>query len=130
MIPVVTCEIEIDTPLYPSEDPAKVASTIQKIFADISIISSNFNVTAKSTDIAVLKTVFEAIHAKRSQRVYMRNLKKNLYNNTTWFYLNKQAAFVGKVVICAESDESPLGPIKVSINSPDIDSIIEWLVSS
>ena len=130
MIPVVTCEIEIDTPLYPSEDPAKVASTIQKIFADISIISSNFNVTAKSTDIAVLKTVFEAIRAKRSQRVYMRNLKKNLYNNTTWFYLNKQAAFVGKVVICAESDESPLGPIKVSINSPDIDSIIEWLVSS
>ena len=130
MIPSVSCKIEIDTPLYPSEDPTKVASTIQRIFADINIISSDYTITAKSTDIAILKTVFEAIHAKRSQRVYMRNLKKNLQGNTTWFYLNKQAAFVGKIVICVESDESPLGPIKVSINSPNIDSIIEWLASS
>ena len=47
---------------------------------------------------------------------------------TTWFYLNKQAAFVEKIAICEESEESPLGPIKVILTSSRIDEIIDWFV--
>ena len=130
MIPDIQCEIKVVAPLYPSEDPTKVAEAIQRIFVNVDTVSNNSSISARSTDLAVLSTIFDAIRAKRSQRVYMKNLKRNLHDNTTWFYLNKQAAFVGKTVICAESDESPLGPIKVSISSPDIDDIVEWLVSS
>lgn len=58
----------------------------------------------------------------------MRSLEDNLKNNTTWFYLNKQAAFVEQIAICQESDESPLGPIKVTLTSSNIDAIIDWIV--
>ena len=63
----------------------------------------------------------------QSQRIYRRTLEKNMENNSSWFYLNKQAAFVNKVAICEESDESPLGPIKVILTSTNLDRIITWL---
>ncbi len=55
-------------------------------------------------------------------------MEKNLTNNSTWFYLNKQAAYADKIAICEESDESPLGPIKIVLSSNNIERIIEWLV--
>jgi hypothetical protein len=64
----------------------------------------------------------------QSERIYQRRLEKNLENNSTWFYLNKQAAFAEKIAICEESDESPLGPIKVILTSTQIDRIIDWLI--
>ncbi len=64
----------------------------------------------------------------RTQRIYRRALEKNLENNSTWFYLNKQAAFAEKIAICEKSEESPLGPIKVILTSQNIDRIIDWLI--
>jgi predicted RNA binding protein with dsRBD fold (UPF0201 family) len=51
-----------------------------------------------------------------------------MIGNSTWFYLNKQAAFVGIVSICEEESESPLGPIKVTLRSSDLESVINWLI--
>jgi hypothetical protein len=51
-----------------------------------------------------------------------------LENDSTWFYLNKQAAFVGTITLCEEAEESPLGPIKVILTSSNIDKIIDWLI--
>ena len=75
-----------------------------------------------------LEKIYEVIHSKKSQKPYSRNIQKNLKNDSTWFYLNKQAAFVEKIAICEEAEESPLGPIKVILTSSQIDEIIEWLV--
>jgi len=35
---------------------------------------------------------------------------------------------VGTVALCEELDESPLGPIKVTLTSSNIDSILDWLI--
>ena len=48
--------------------------------------------------------------------------------NSAWFYLNKQAAFVEKVVLCEEAEESPLGPLKLILTSSNIDLVIDALV--
>ncbi|MBI2111431.1 MAG: hypothetical protein HYT44_03515 [Nitrosarchaeum sp.] len=53
---------------------------------------------------------------------------KNLENDSTWFYLNKQAAFSNAIALCEEAEESPLGPIKVILTSSNIDRIIDWLI--
>jgi hypothetical protein len=52
-----------------------------------------------------------------------------MVKDSTWFYLNKQAAFVDVIAICNEADESPLGPIKIVLHSTNIEDVIEWLVS-
>tara|TARA_B100001750_G_scaffold182781_1_gene151475 strand:- start:172 stop:339 length:168 start_codon:yes stop_codon:yes gene_type:complete len=49
--------------------------------------------------------------------------------DTTWFYLNKQAAFANVITLCDEEAQSPLGPIKVVLHSKNIEDVIDWLVS-
>ena len=129
-IPNISCKIEIFCSVNPSEDPTKIKKAISNIFTHLIINTENFSISAQSSDLKSLEKIYETIHTKQSQKIYKRNLEKNLENNTTWFYLNKQAAFVEKIAICEEANESPLGPIKVILTSSDIDEIIDWIVSS
>ncbi|MCH8022698.1 MAG: hypothetical protein IH932_03020, partial [Thaumarchaeota archaeon] len=45
----------------------------------------------------------------------------------THLFLNKQAAFVGTLVLCEDQAESPLGPIEMTIETKNLDSMIDWL---
>ncbi len=112
-----------------SEDPNKIKKAISNIFPYSTLETEMFSISAQSKDLKSLEKIYEIIHTKQSQKTYRRNLEKNLENNTTWFYLNKQAAFVEKIAICEKSDESPLGPIKVILTSSNIDEMIDWIVS-
>ena len=128
-IPSISCKIEMFCSLNLSEDPKKIENAISNLFTHSTINTEDFSVTAQSKDLNSLEKIFETIHTKQSQKIYRRNLEQNLENDTTWFYLNKQAAFVEKIVICEKADESPLGPIKVVLTSSNIDGIIDWIIS-
>lgn len=125
--PNISCKIEITSSLNPSEDPQKIEMAILNIFPSAKIKIDNFSITSNSKDLNLLEKIYDVIHLNQSQKIYQRQLEKNLDNDSTWFYLNKQAALVGTVVLCEEADESPLGPIKVVLTSPNIDSILDWL---
>ena len=128
-IPNINCKIELLCSVNPSEDPKKIEKAISNVFVHSTINTENFSVSAQSKDLKSLEKIYETIHTNRSQKIYRRNLEKNLENDTTWFYLNKQAAFVEKIAICEKADESPLGPIKVILTSSNIDGIIDWIIS-
>ena len=127
-IPSVSCKIEMFCPVNPSEDPKKIQKAISNIFPYSTIKTEIFLLSSQSNDLKSLEKIYETIHTKQSQKTYRRNLEKNLEGDTSWFYLNKQAAFVEKIAICEKSDESPLGPIKVILTSSYIDRIIDWIV--
>lgn len=126
--PNVSCKIEILSSINSSEDPKKVETSILNIFPDAKIKTDNFSIVSNSKDLHLLEKIYDVIHSNRSQKIYQRQLEKNLENDSTWFYLNKQAAFVGTVALCEEAEESPLGPIKVILTSSNIDRIIDWLI--
>ncbi len=128
-IPSISCKIEMFCSVNPSEDPKKIEKAISNIFTYSNIKTETFSISAQSKNLKSLEIIYETIHTKQSQKIYRRNLEKNLENDTTWFYLNKQAAFVEQIAICEEADESPLGPIKVILTSSNIDRIIDWFVS-
>ncbi|MFQ5497328.1 MAG: RNA-binding domain-containing protein [Nitrosopumilus sp.] len=128
-IPSISCKIEMLCPVNPSEDPQKIEKAISNVFPHSTINTENFSVSAQSKDLKSLEKIYETVQSKQSQKIYRRNLGKNLENDTTWFYLNKQAAFVEKIAICEKADESPLGPIKVILTSSNIDRIIDWIIS-
>jgi len=127
-IPPLKCKIEMFSSINPSEDPSKVESSISKIFPYCEIKIEKFSIKGDSNDLHSLEKIHQAIHSRQSQRIYRRTMEKNLENNSTWFYLNKQAAFAEKIAICENSDESPLGPIKIVVTSTNIDKIIDWLI--
>lgn len=127
-IPNFNCKIEMFCAINPSEDSEKTQKTISNIFPHSKIKIENSSIYAESKDLNSLEKIYETIHSKQSQKTYRRNMQKNLRDNSTWFYLNKQAAYVEKIAICEESEESPLGPIKVIFTSSKIDEIIDWFV--
>lgn len=126
-IPNINCKIEMICPVNLSENPEKVKQAISNIFPFSEIKNENFSIKAQSKELRSLEKIYEAITLSQSQKSYTRNLENNLEGNTTWFFLNKQAAFVEKIAICDEPEESPLGPIKVTLTSSNIDGIIDWI---
>ena len=126
-IPNINCKIEMICSVNLSEDPDKVKQAISNIFPYSVTAYENFSIKAQSNELRSLEKIYQVIISNKSQKNYMRNLENNLEENSTWFYLNKQAAFVGEVAICDEAEESPLGPIKVILTSSNIDGIIDWI---
>lgn len=126
-IPNINCKIEMTCPVNLSEDPDKVVHAISNIFPYSTIKNENFSIKAQSHELRSLEKIYESIVSTQSQKSYTRNLENNLEGNSTWFFLNKQAAFVDQIAICEEAEESPLGPIKVILNSSNIDGVIDWI---
>lgn len=128
-IPDFNCKIDVYCTINPSEDQTKVEQAISNILPDIEIQINDDSLKATSQNLETLSNIFEVIHSHKIQRVYKRFLNNNLRNDSTWFYLNKQAAFSNTVSLCDEAEESPLGPIKIVLTSKNIEDIIDWLVS-
>ena len=127
-IPSLSCKIEMFCTVNPSESIEKIETAISNIFPYSIINNNNFSINAQSKELRSFEKIYQFIQNNKLQKNYLRSLEDNLQGNTTWFYLNKQAAFVEQIAICEESDESPLGPIKVTISSSNIDAIIDWII--
>ncbi len=126
-IPNTNCKIDMFCPINSSEDPEKVKQAVANIFPYSIIKIENFSIHAQSNELRSLEKIYETINKNKSQKIYIRHLENNLENDTTWFLLNKQAAFVDNIAICDEPEESPLGPIKITLTSSNIDAIIDWI---
>jgi len=126
--PNLSCKIEMFCTINPSESIEKVEQTISSIFPYSVIKNNEFTINAISKELRSFEKIYHFIHNNKVQKNFLRSLEDNLENDTTWFYLNKQAAFVEQIAICEEFDESPLGPIKVTLTSSNIDRIIDWIV--
>ena len=129
MIPLVDCKIEAVCSINPSEDPAKVEQAISNILDNVEIKASKYSLQATSKELESLSKIHESISNHNTKKIYYRILNENLEGNSTWFYLNKQAAFANNVAVCEHDDESPLGPIKIILSSKNIERVIEWLIS-
>jgi len=128
-LPNFNCKIDAYCTINPSEDQTKVEQAISNILPDIEIQINDDSLKATSQNLETLSNIFEVIHSRKIQRVYRRFLSNNLRNDSTWFYLNKQAALSNTVALCDDEDESPLGPIRIVLTSKNIEEIIDWLIS-
>ena len=126
--PNLSCKMEVFCTINPSESIEKVEQTISNIFPYSVIKNNEYTINAISKELRSFEKIYHFIHNNKLQKNFLRSLEDNLKNDTTWFYLNKQAAFVEQIAICEEFDESPLGPIKVTLTSSNIDRIIDWIV--
>ena len=128
--PDVSCKIDAYCFINPSEDPKKVEQAINNILVDVDVKINNESLRATSSSLESLQKIYEAINSHQSKNAYRRQLNQNMSDESSWFYLNKQAAFTNSVALCSESEESPLGPIKIILNSKKIQTVIEWLISN
>jgi len=121
--------IQIFCEINPSEDPEKVKLAVNNIFPDLTLELTETDITGKSNNIQILSQISKSIRENNIKKTYQRILKNNSNGDSSWFYLNKQAAFVNTVALCGESNESSLGPIKVILRSNDIEQVIDSITN-
>ena len=121
--------IQIFCEINPSEDPEKVKLAVNNIFPDLTLEMTDTDITGKSNNIQILSQISKSIHENNIKKTYQRILKNNSNSDSSWFYLNKQAAFVNTVALCSEANESSLGPIKVILRSNDIEQVINSITN-
>jgi len=125
--PEIACKIEAYGAVNPSENPEKVKLAISNVIPDADYEYKDGSIKATSRNLHSLSNIQKTIQSRRVNRVYRRQMRFNTKGDTTWFYLNKQAAFVNVIAICDVAEESPMGPIKVILHSQDIERVIDWL---
>ncbi len=128
--PKVSCRVHVDCSVSPSEDSQKVRHALANIFPEMDFGEKNHRMQSTSTDLGCLARLCEEIHNRQSQRSLGRQIRLNTHDDSFWFYLNRQAAFAGVAALCEHDDESPMGPIKVSVISRQIASVSAWLVQA
>ena len=121
--------IQIFCEINSSEDPEKVKLAVNNIFPDLTLEMTDTDITGKSNNIQILSQISKSTHENNIKKTYQRILKNNSNSDSSWFYLNKQAAFANTVALCSEANESSLGPIKVILRSNDIEQVINSITN-
>jgi len=125
----VNCKVSAFCTINASEDMEKVRTAVSNILTDMDEKITGDSLVVNSSNYESLTNIYETMRSRRTKSAYRRHLMRNMAKDSTWFYLNKQAAFANVIALCDEADESPLGPIKVVLHSKNIEDVIDWLVS-
>ena len=125
----ITVKIYVD--VNPTEDPNKVRVAVEKVLGGIPLeIAQGENrkrLVGKSEGLEALLRFHDLLRREQILDAARKVLFKGIQGNTICFYLNKQVAYVGHVSFSQSTGESPLGPIRVEIESDDPRAVIDWL---
>ena len=125
----VDCKVSAYCTINASEDVNKVRTAVSNILTDMDEKITGDSLVANSNNYESLTKIYETMRSRKTKSAYRRHLMRNMTEDSTWFYLNRQAAFANVPVLCVEADESSLGPITVVLRSKNIEDVIDWLVS-
>jgi len=121
----------VETEVNPTEDEEKVRAAINNVLGNATITvkpeqkGSTLFAEAKGQDsLTKLRNIMRNDRVRDASR---RLLLKATRGNTIKFFLNKQVAFAGHVSFSEETSESPLGPIRFTIETDNPQQLVEWL---
>jgi predicted RNA binding protein with dsRBD fold (UPF0201 family) len=129
--PAITSQIElkVEATVNPSERTQKVIDAIANLFDRCSPeLSFRSRVVGRAAGSDSLAMLYEQVRSRSAMGVLRRKLLDNRAGDSTWFFLNKQAATSGIAAVIEDEQESPLGPIRVTISCEELDALIDWLV--
>jgi hypothetical protein len=123
--------VNVETEINPTESEEKVKAAVSCILGNASItIKPDGKTNILTAEAKGQESLVKLRNIMRSDRVRDASRKalfRNTRGNTIRFCLNKQVAFAGHISFCEETAESPLGPIKVTIDTDNPQQLIEWL---
>jgi len=121
----------VETEIYPTESEDSVKAAVNNVLNNAAI---TIKPSIKGSTLTALANGQESLIKLRSllrnDRIRDASRKlffKSIRGNMISFCLNKQVAFVGHVSFSEETAESPLGPIRVSIETDNPQQLIDWL---
>lgn len=128
---MVEVTVFVETEIYPTESEENVRTSIASFLDNTTITVKS--VAKGSTLTAVVKgqeSLMKLRNMLRNDRIRdaaRRFLFKSIRGNMISFCLNKQVAFSGHISFSEQTAESPLGPIRVNIETDNAEQLINWL---
>lgn len=123
-------ELEIETPVYPTESREKVEKAL-KTMADITYTLIEMDgqevLHGKAKGLKAVSKIYQRLRDQLIVESARKLIRRNIIDDTVTFYIHKQAAFMGKIHFCLPDAESPMGPIRISIRSTNIEELVDWL---
>jgi len=127
----IVVHVEADVNL--TESAEKVQEAITNIFAELNLQTKPVGKAivligeARGRDsLTCLRDLLRREHIRSAARaVFLEGAGRKSLR----FCVNKQVAYVGHLSFSKETGESPLGPIRVTIECDDPRELIEWLAS-
>jgi predicted RNA binding protein with dsRBD fold (UPF0201 family) len=123
--------VRVETEINPTEAEDKVKMAVANLFGNIpthtkpSYKGSLLVAEAKKQEALIeLRNLLRRDRVRDAARKVLFNVLKG---KTISFCLNKQVAFAGHVSFSEELAESPLGPIRVTIQCENPRQLIDWL---
>jgi uncharacterized protein len=128
---MVEVTVFVEAEVNPTEDEEKVRAAINNVLGNASIVvkpaarGSILNAEAKGQDSLIkFRNILRSDRIRDASR---RLLFKATRGNTIRFYLNKQVAYAGHISFSEETAESPLGPLRFTIETDNPQQLVEWL---
>lgn len=123
--------VRVETEVNPTEDEAKVKVAVANLIGEVPAVIRPSQVgrilTAEAQGRAALENLRNLLRRDRVRSAARKVLFKSLRGRTIAFFLNKQVALAGHVSFSQETGESPLGPIRVTIECENPGELIDWL---
>jgi predicted RNA binding protein with dsRBD fold (UPF0201 family) len=118
-------KLRVEAEVRPTEAHEKVEAAAKKIFPMLELKQVGELIVGESADVSSLSKLHQLLRQQAILDSARSAMLKRKDGETTQFMLNKQVAFVGRVSFT--DGESPLGPIVVTLEAPDIDRLIDYL---
>ncbi len=130
-LPDFRAEVRFEATVSPSEDPLKVAAAIGSVggFETSAVVTTARKAILSTSEAAVLARVRDKLRDRHVRSAARRQLLLNKKGRSTSMMLNRQAAAAGVLALCGTPEESPLGPVFVTIESDRLDDAIDWLTA-
>lgn len=126
----VTAEAAVE----PTEDEKKVERALLKLFPsgraekraeeDVTV-----GLVIRGDGLEFLSGLRNLIRQERIRNTARAIFLRSSQDREMRIYLNKQAAFMGRVSFCAPVGESPHGPISVTVESDAMQAVIDYLAN-
>jgi len=118
--------LRVEAEVNPTEVQEKVEAAIKSIFPTITLVRVGNSLIGESTEVDSLARFYQLLRQQMILDTARKVMMANRKGNSTRMLLNKQVASVSRVSIT--NGESPLGPITVNLEAPDIERLIDYLV--
>ncbi len=127
--PIGDVEVELRATVSPSEDPSKVLAAMRNVFGecDYAVEQGPDSIRLRSTSSRCLQKLHDQLRDRRVRGAARKRFLLGRSGDSTTVMMNRQAAAAGVVALCDSEEESPLGPLNLTIASDDLDAVIQWL---
>jgi uncharacterized protein len=123
--------VHIEADVNPTESLEKVQAAVDTIVegatVEVRAVTKGSVLIAQASGQESLIKLRKALRNDRIRDAARKQLLRAIRGNNVVFCLNKQVASAGHVSFCEEFAESPLGPIKIQIETDNPIELVEWL---